>query len=227
MSAAVRLTAAQALVRYLAALSADTGSGVKPLFGGVFAIFGHGNVAGIGEALYRYRDQLPTYRAHNEQAMAHAAIAYAKASMRRRMMACTTSIGPGATNMVTAAALAHVNRLPVLLLPGDVFASRRPDPVLQQVEDFGNPTVTANDCFRPVSRYWDRITRPEQLLRSLPQAIGVLTDAAECGPVTLALPQDVQAQAWDYPRAFFEPRIHAPARHGADSHQLTSAAKLI
>ena len=159
--------------------------------------------------------------------MAHAAIAFAKAKKRRQFMVCTTSIGPGATNMVTAAALAHVNRLPVLLLPGDVFASRRPDPVLQQVEDFSDPTVTANDCFRPVSRYWDRITRPEQLLRSLPQAIGVLTDPAECGPVTLALPQDVQAEAWDYPVAFFEKRIHVLTRQGADTRQLATAAELI
>ncbi len=132
----MRLTAAQALVRYLAALRAQTPEGVQPLFGGVFAIFGHGNVAGMGEALYQHRAELPTYRAHNEQAMAHAAIAYAKANFRRRMMACTTSIGPGATNLVTAAALAHVNRLPVLFLPGDIFVSRAPDPVLQQVEDF-------------------------------------------------------------------------------------------
>ena len=205
MSGTIRLTAAQALVRYLAALSADTGAGVRPLFGGVFAIFGHGNVAGIGEALYRHRDALPTFRAHNEQAMAHAAIAYAKASMRRRMMACTTSIGPGATNMVTAAALAHVNRLPVLLLPGDVFASRAPDPVLQQVEDFHDGGVSANDCFRPVSRYFDRIMHPAQLLTALPRAIHVLTDAALCGPVTLALPQDVQTMACDYPEEFFAP----------------------
>src|SRR5918999_6276829 len=196
----MRLTMAQALVRYLAAQKTELEGRVEPLFAGVWAIFGHGNVAALGEALWQARASLPTYRAHNEQAMAHAAIAFAKASRRRRMMACTTSIGPGATNMVTAAAVAHVNRLPVLLLPGDVFASRRPDRVLQQVEDLNAPTVTANDCFRPVSRYWDRITRPEQLLRSLPQAIGVLTDAAECGPVTLALPQDVQAQAWDYQR---------------------------
>ncbi len=153
----VRLTMAQALVRYLAALRVDVDGAKLPLFGGVFAIFGHGNVAGIGEALYAHRDALPTYRAHNEQAMAHAAIAYAKANMRRRMMACTTSIGPGATNLVTAAALAHVNRLPVLLLPGDVFVSRAPDPVLQQVEDFQDGTVSANDCLRPVSRYFDRI----------------------------------------------------------------------
>jgi len=223
----IRLTMSQALVRYLIAQQTVLDGATAPLIPGVFAIFGHGNVAGLGEALASVRDVLPTYRAHNEQAMAHAAIAYAKAMKRRRFMACTTSIGPGATNMVTAAALAHVNRLPVLLLPGDVFASRRPDPVLQQVEDFGDPTVTANDCFRPVSRYWDRITRPEQVLRSLPQAISVLTDPAECGPVTLALPQDVQAEAWDYPRAFFEPRIHEPARPGADTRQLTRAAELI
>ena len=205
MSDTIRLTTAQALVRYLAALSADTGNGTVPLFGGVFAIFGHGNVAGIGEALYRHRDELPTYRAHNEQAMAHAAIGYAKAQMRRRMMACTTSIGPGATNMITAAALAHVNRLPVLFLPGDIFASHAPDPVLQQVEDFHDGGVSANDCFRPVSRYFDRIYYPEQLLIALPRAIHVLTDPALCGPVTLALPQDVQAMAYDFPDAFFSP----------------------
>src|SRR6187455_3263966 len=211
MSKTLRLTAAQALVRWLAALRVESG---EPLFGGVWAIFGHGNVAGIGEALYAHRDVLPTYRAHNEQAMAHAAIAYAKAHMRRRMMACTTSIGPGATNMVTAAATAHTNRLPVLLLPGDVFVSRAPDPVLQQVEDFTDGTVSANDCFRPVSRYWDRITRPEQLLRALPEAISVLTDPADCGPVTLALPQDVQAEAADFPASFFEPRMHELRRNG-------------
>ena len=205
----MRLTAAQALVRYLAALRAQTPEGVQPLFGGVFAIFGHGNVAGMGEALYAQRNELSTYRAHNEQAMAHAAIAYAKANMRRRMMACTTSIGPGATNLVTAAALAHVNRLPVLLLPGDIFVTRAPDPVLQQVEDFQDGTVSANDCFRPVSRYFDRITHPAQLLTALPRAIRALTDPALCGPATLALPQDVQAMAWDYPAEFFAP---APVR---------------
>ena len=223
----IRLTTSQALVRYLIAQRTVVDGATVPLIPGVFAIFGHGNVAALGEALAAERQALPTYRAHNEQAMAHAAIAYAKTMKRRRFMACTTSIGPGATNMVTAAALAHVNRLPVLLLPGDVFASRRPDPVLQQVEDFGDPTVTANDCFRPVSRYWDRIARPEQLLRSLPQAMSVLTDPAECGPVTLALPQDVQAQAWDYPRAFFETRIHVPAQTGADPRQLAAAADRI
>jgi 3D-(3,5/4)-trihydroxycyclohexane-1,2-dione acylhydrolase (decyclizing) len=200
----IRLTMAQALVRHLAALRVERPDGPR-LFAGVWAIFGHGNVAGVGEALYAHRDELPTFRAHNEQAMAHAAIAYAKASMRRRMMACTTSIGPGATNLVTAAATAHVNRLPVLFLPGDVFASRAPDPVLQQVEDFHDGTVSANDCFRPVSRYFDRIVHPEQLLSALPRAIHVLTDAALCGPVTLALPQDVQTMAFDWPEAFFAP----------------------
>jgi 3D-(3,5/4)-trihydroxycyclohexane-1,2-dione acylhydrolase (decyclizing) len=223
----LRLTMSQALVRYLIAQRTKIDGAKVPLIPGVFAIFGHGNVAALGEALAGVREQLPTYRAHNEQAMAHAAIAYAKAQRRRRFLACTTSIGPGATNMVTAAALAHVNRLPVLLLPGDVFASRRPDPVLQQVESFADPTITANDCFRPVSRYWDRITRPEQLLRSLPQAISVLCDPAECGPATLALPQDVQAQAWDYPASFFEERVHEPVRLGADPRQLRLAAGLI
>ncbi|MFM0483638.1 3D-(3,5/4)-trihydroxycyclohexane-1,2-dione acylhydrolase (decyclizing) [Paraburkholderia strydomiana] len=212
----IRLTTAQALVRYLAAqrVATEDGLGTEPLFGGVFAIFGHGNVAGMGEALYQHRDELPTLRAHNEQAMAHSAIAYAKAHFRRRMMAVTTSIGPGATNLLTAAALAHVNRLPVLLLPGDIFVSRAPDPVLQQVEDSHDGGVSANDAFKPVSRYFDRIMHPAQLLSALPRALRVLTDAGSCGPVTLALPQDVQAQAWDFPADFFAPRIvtfYAPA----------------
>ncbi|HVF65890.1 MAG TPA: 3D-(3,5/4)-trihydroxycyclohexane-1,2-dione acylhydrolase (decyclizing) [Casimicrobiaceae bacterium] len=207
----IRLTMAQALVRYLAALRVESDDGER-LFAGVFAIFGHGNVAGVGEALYASRETLTTYRAHNEQAMAHAAIAFAKASMRRRMMACTTSIGPGATNLITAAATAHVNRLPVLFLPGDVFVSRAPDPVLQQVEFFQDGTVSVNDTFRPVSRYFDRIVHPAQLLTALPRAIHVLTDAALCGPVTLALPQDVQAMAFDYPERFFTP---SPVRFDA------------
>src|SRR6202048_3995527 len=204
----VRLTTAQALVRYLSDLRTRIegahGEEIVPLFGGVFAIFGHGNVAGMGEALYQYRDRLPTYRAHNEQAMAHAAIAYAKAHFRRGMMACTTSIGPGATNLLTAAALAHVNRLPVLFLPGDIFVSRDPDPVLQQVEDFSDGNISANDCFRPVSRYFDRILQPSQLITSLPRAVLTLTDPVLCGPATLALPQDVQAAAFDYPVEVFE-----------------------
>ena len=180
--------------------------GEEALFGGAFAIFGHGNVAGLGEALYQYRDVFPTYRAHNEQGMALAAIAYAKTHMRRRMMAVTSSIGPGATNLLTAAALAHVNRLPVLLLPGDMFITRAPDPVLQQLEDTRDGTVSVNDAFKPLSRYFDRITHPEQLLTALPRAIQALTDAALCGPVTLALPQDVQAEAYDYPVSFFSPQ---------------------
>jgi 3D-(3,5/4)-trihydroxycyclohexane-1,2-dione acylhydrolase (decyclizing) len=225
--AAIRLTAAQALVRFLAAQRVETGQGVEPAFAGVWAIFGHGNVAGIGEALHQLRGVLPTYRAHNEQAMAHAAIAFAKASRRRRMMACTTSIGPGATNMVTAAAVAHVNRLPVLLLPGDVFANRRPDPVLQQIEDFGDGTVSANDCFRPVSRYFDRITRAEQLMPALARAMGVLTDPAECGPVTLALCQDVQAEAFDYPDSLFEARVWPLRRPRPDAGELARATAVL
>jgi 3D-(3,5/4)-trihydroxycyclohexane-1,2-dione acylhydrolase (decyclizing) len=214
---------AQALVRFLAAQRTEIDGRVVPLFGGVFAIFGHGNVAGLGEALAAAKNDLPTYRAHNEQAMAHAAIAYAKALNRRRMMACTSSIGPGATNMVTAAAVAHVNRLPVLFLPGDTFASRRPDPVLQQIEDFGDPTITANDCFRPVSRFWDRISRPEQLIAALPQAIRILTDPADCGPVTLCLPQDVQAEAGDFPDWLFEARVAALRRPEPDKAELSNA----
>jgi len=219
----IRLTAAQATVRYLSAQMTEIDGEKVPLFAGVFAIFGHGNVAGLGEALYGVRETLPTYRAHNEQAMAHAAIAYAKASRRRRMMACTTSIGPGATNMVTAAAVAHVNRLPVLLIPGDVFANRIPDPVLQQVESFGDGTISANDCFRPVSRYFDRITRPEQIIPALNRAMAVLTDPAECGPVTLAMCQDVQAEAYDYPESFFRERLHRMRRQAPDAAELAEA----
>lgn len=216
----VRLTAAQAMFRYLASqMNADG----EPFIAGVWAIFGHGNVAGIGEALHGIRETLPTYRGHNEQSMAHAAIAYSKQLGRRRAMAVTSSIGPGATNMVTAAALAHVNRIPVLFIPGDVFANRAPDPVLQQVEDFQDGTVTANDCFRPVSRYFDRIVRPEQLLTALPRALRVMTDPAECGPVTLAFCQDVQAEAYDYPESFFAPKVWAQRRPRPDADELAAA----
>src|SRR5919197_1010610 len=224
MGNAIRLTTAQALIRYLAAVRVEGARGPEPLFAGVFAIFGHGNVAALGEALHRHREVIPTYRGHNEQAMAHAAIAYAKAQMRRRMMAVTTSIGPGATNLVTAAALAHVNRLPVLFLPGDVFVSRAPDPVLQQVEDFHDAAVSANDCLRPVSRYFDRILHPAQLLTALPRAIQVLTDPALCGPVTIALPQDVQAMACEYPVSFFEPRTITFRATAPESGELASVA---
>ncbi|PSU45332.1 3D-(3,5/4)-trihydroxycyclohexane-1,2-dione acylhydrolase (decyclizing) [Photobacterium frigidiphilum] len=223
----IRLTMAQALVKYLMAQKVDVDGETLPLFEGVFAIFGHGNVAGVGEALYHVQDHLPTFRAHNEQGMAHAAIAFAKANNRRRMMAATTSVGPGALNMVTAAALAHVNRLPVLLLPGDTFATREPDPVLQQIENWNDPTITPNDCFKPVSRFFDRITRPEQLLNSLPQAMRILTDAIECGPVTLSLPQDVQTMAYDYPESFFAERIHRMRRLGADVVEIEQAIELL
>ena len=220
----LRLTMAQALVRYLAAQQIRQFDGsTETAFAGVWAIFGHGNVAGLGEALYAEKDRLPTYRGHNEQSMAHAAIAYAKQHNRRRIMAVTSSIGPGATNMVTAAALAHVNRLPVLFLPGDVFADRRPDPVLQQIEDFSDGTVSANDCFRPVTRYFDRITRPEQLLKALPKMMSVFTDPAMCGPVCLSLCQDVQSEAYDFPAAFFEETVCEIPRPRADKHQLASA----
>jgi 3D-(3,5/4)-trihydroxycyclohexane-1,2-dione acylhydrolase (decyclizing) len=200
----IRLTAAQAMMRWLAAQITPEGD---RFIEGVWAIFGHGNVAGIGEALHGIGARLPTWRGQNEQTMAHAAIAYAKTMKRRKAMAVTSSIGPGATNMVTAATLAHVNRLPVLLIPGDVFANRRPDPVLQQIEDFDDGTVSACDCFRPVSRYFDRISRPEHLLTALPRAMRVMADPANCGPVTLAFCQDVQAEGYDWPQSFFEPKV--------------------
>jgi 3D-(3,5/4)-trihydroxycyclohexane-1,2-dione acylhydrolase (decyclizing) len=224
---ATRLTMAQALVRAMSAQWTEVAGERRRVFAGVWAIFGHGNVAALGEALYAARAVLPTLRAHSEQAMGHAAVAFAKASYRRRMMACTTSIGPGATNLATAAAVAHVNRLPVLLLPGDVFASRAPDPVLQQVEDFGDGLVTANDCLRPLSRYFDRITRPEQLLSAFGRAMQVLTDPAACGPVTLALCQDVQAEACNWPQSFFEERWWKLRRPVADAESLTAAAALL
>jgi len=224
MSKILRLTAAQAMVKYIAAQRNEQG---ETLIAGCWAIFGHGNVAGLGEALYQVQEELPTYRGHNEQTMAHTAIAYAKQLGRKRSMMVTSSIGPGATNMVTAAALAHANRLPVLLVPGDVFANRGPDPVLQQIEDFGDGTVSANDAFKPVSRYFDRITRAEQLLTALPRAFRVLTDPAECGPVTLAFCQDVQAEACDYPEAFFEPKVWRQRRVRPDVNELADMADAI
>ena len=224
----VRLTTAQALVRWMIAQRSELLDGTEvPLFAGVFAIFGHGNVLGLGTALHGAGDALPTWRGQNEQGMALAAVAYARATDRRQVMAATSSIGPGALNMVTAAGVAHANRLPVLLLAGDTFAGRAPDPVLQQVEHFGDPTTTVNDAFRPVSRYFDRITRPEQLLASLPQVARVLTDPADAGPVTLALPQDVQAEEWAFPEAFFEPRVHRVPRPRADLDALAAAAATV
>jgi 3D-(3,5/4)-trihydroxycyclohexane-1,2-dione acylhydrolase (decyclizing) len=220
----IRLTAAQAMMRYIMAQKTEDG---ERFIEGMWAIFGHGNVAGLGEALAHVKDEFPTWRGHNEQTMAHTAIAYAKQNRRTRAMAVTSSIGPGATNMVTAAALAHVNRLPVLLVPGDVFASRGPDPVLQQTEVFADGTVSANDCFRPVSRYFDRISRPEHLLTALPRAFRTLTDPADCGPVTLAFCQDVQAEAYDYPESFFEPRVWRIRRPAPEMAEAQNVAELI
>ena len=220
----IRLTAAQAMVRWLSVQMAEDG---LPFLAGCWAIFGHGNVAALGEALHAARDSFPTWRGHNEQTMAHAAIAYAKQLRRTHAMMVTSSIGPGALNMVTAAGVAHVNRLPVLFVPGDIFAGRGPDPVLQQVEDFTDGTVSANDCFRPVSRYFDRIMRPEQLLTALPRAMRVMTDPADCGPVTLAFPQDVQAEAWDFPQAFFAPRVWRIRRPGLEQAEMIVARDLI
>src|ERR1700726_2507329 len=213
----LRLTMAQALVRFLAAQYVERDGVEHHFVNGCFGIFGHGNVAGIGEALFERPDLLTYYQARNEQAMVHAAVGYARMKNRLSMMACTSSIGPGATNMVTGAALATINRLPVLLLPGDAFASRPVDPVLQQLEAPASQDISVNDCFKPVSRYWDRITRPEQLLTVLPEAMRVLTSPAETGAVTLALPEDVQTEAYAYPEAFFQKRVwhiyrHRPAR---------------
>jgi 3D-(3,5/4)-trihydroxycyclohexane-1,2-dione acylhydrolase (decyclizing) len=224
MTKTIRLTAAQAMVKWLGVQTNEDGD---RFIDGVWAIFGHGNVAGLGEALYHAQDTLPTWRGQNEQTMAHAAIAFAKASKRRRAMAVTSSIGPGATNMVTAAALAHVNRLPVLFIPGDVFADRGPDPVLQQVEDFDDGTISANDCFRPVSRYYDRISRPEHILTALPRALQTMTDPAKCGPVTLSFCQDTQAEAYDYPVSFFEPKTWRMRRPEPDAGELAEVVEAL
>ncbi|MGR9507879.1 3D-(3,5/4)-trihydroxycyclohexane-1,2-dione acylhydrolase (decyclizing) [Rhizobium leguminosarum] len=220
----IRLTAAQAMMKWLSVQMTEDG---ERFIEGVWAIFGHGNVAGIGEALHGIGDALPTWRGQNEQTMAHAAIAYAKTLKRRRAQAVTSSIGPGATNMVTACALAHVNRLPVLFIPGDVFANRRPEPVLQQIEDMNDGTVSANDCFRPVSAYFDRIARPEHLLTCLPRALSVMTDPGHCGPVTLAFCQDVQAELYDYPQAFFEPKVWRIRRPEPDPREVADLADAI
>jgi len=220
----IRLTAAQAMMRWLSVQMTEDGD---RFIEGVWAIFGHGNVAGIGEALHGVGAKLPTWRGQNEQTMAHAAIAYTKTMKRRKAMAVTSSIGPGSTNMITAAALAHVNRLPVLLIPGDVFANRRPDPVLQQIEDFDDGTHSVTDCFRSVSRYFDRISRPEHLLTALPRAMRVMTDPADCGPVTLAFCQDVQAEAYDYPASFFEPKTWRIRQPHPDPRELADLAEAI
>jgi 3D-(3,5/4)-trihydroxycyclohexane-1,2-dione acylhydrolase (decyclizing) len=223
----VRLTMAQALVRYLCAQSTEIDGQRVPLFAGVFGIFGHGNVTCLSEALIDVQDRLPTWRGQNEQSMALAAIAYAKARLRRQIMVATTSVGPGATNMVTAAGVAHANRLPVLLLAGDTYVNRLPDPVLQQVEHFGNPSITVNDAFKPVSRYWDRIVHPAQILSSLPQALATMLDPGDCGPAFIALPQDTQELAHDYPAAFFEERLWTIPRPRPSRDQVAAAAELL
>jgi len=223
----LRLTMAQALLRFLAAQQVERDGVTRPFFGGCFGIFGHGNVAGLGQALQERPDLLTFYPARNEQAMVHAAAGYARMRNRLGALACTSSIGPGATNMVTGAACATINRLPVLLLPGDVFASRRPDPVLQQLEVPWQGDCSVNDCFQPVSRYWDRISRPEQLIPAALAAMRVLTNQAETGAVTLALPQDVQGEAYDYPADFFEARVWRVARPLPDEVALDRAAELI
>ncbi len=223
----VRLTTAQAIVRYLIAQRIEIDGEVVPLFGGVHAIFGHGNVTCLGNALEEVRDELPTWRGQNEQGMALAGVAFAKACRRRRIMVATSSIGPGATNMVTAAGVAMANRLPLLLLAGDTFRSRVPDPVLQQVEPFGDPSTTVNDCFRPVVRYWDRINAPEQVVSSFPHALHTMLDPADCGPAFIGLPQDVQGGAYDYPVRFFEERVHSIRRPRPDTGEIAAAARLL
>ncbi len=223
----VRLTMAQALVRYLTAQKIVIDRKEVPLFGGVFAIFGHGNVTCLGEALEPVQDVLPTWRGQNEQSMALAGIGYTKAKKRRQIMISLSSIGPGATNMVTAAGVAMANRLPLLILAGDTFASRIPDPVLQQIEQFNDPTISVNDCFKPVVRYWDRISRPEQIITSLPQAVATMLDPATCGPAFIGLAQDAQGEAYDYPAAFFEKTVHRVPRARPDADAIREAVKLL
>lgn len=222
-----RLTVSQALVRWLTVQMTDIEDVRVPLFAGVFGIFGHGNVTCISEALEAVQDRLPTWRGQNEQSMALAAIGFAKAKRRRQLMVATSSIGPGALNMITAAGVAHSNRLPVLLIAGDTFTNRLPDPVLQQVEHFGNPTITVNDAFKAVSRYWDRISHPAQLMQSLPQAVAAMLDPADCGPAFLALPQDTQELAFDYPEVFFEERLWRIPRPRPDRRAVAEAAALL
>ncbi|MDH3229245.1 MAG: 3D-(3,5/4)-trihydroxycyclohexane-1,2-dione acylhydrolase (decyclizing) [Alphaproteobacteria bacterium] len=223
----IRLTLAQAIVRHIASQYIEIDGEEQRLCGGGFAIFGHGNVTCLGEALHDHREELPLYRGQNEQSMGFAAAAYAKYHLRRRFMFCTASAGPGTSNLVTSAALAHANRLPVLLLCGDTFLTRLPDPVLQQLENFYNPTLGVNDAFRPVTRYWDRIAHPAQIIQSLPAAIATMLDPADCGPAFLGLPQDVQGWAYDYPAVFFEKKVHRIRRVTPDADEIADAAALL
>ena len=200
-------------------------AGARPFFAGMFGIFGHGNVAGVGQALDQMQSRMRYYQCRNEQAMVHTAAAFAKMSNRMRTLACTTSVGPGATNMVTGAAGATINRLPVLLLPGDIFASRLPAPVLQQLESSSSQDVSVNDCFKPVSRYWDRISRPEQLITSLPEAMRVLTSPSDTGAVTLSLPEDTQTEAFDYPPSLFHERVWTVPRPRGDADAMRAGGR--
>jgi 3D-(3,5/4)-trihydroxycyclohexane-1,2-dione acylhydrolase (decyclizing) len=221
-----RLTLAQAVIRFLTRQSVERDGVEQPFFAGCFGIFGHGNVAGIGQALQEH-PEFRYYQARNEQAMVHAAVAFTRVSRRLRALVCTSSIGPGATNMITGAATATINHLPVLLLPGDLFARRGVGPVLQQLESPATQDISVNDCFKPVSRYWDRLNRPEQAMSALMEAMRVLTSPADTGAVTLALPQDVQAEAFDYPASLFEPRTWRVPRARPDAALLQRAAGLI
>jgi 3D-(3,5/4)-trihydroxycyclohexane-1,2-dione acylhydrolase (decyclizing) len=223
----IRLTLAQAIVRFLIAQKIDDDGKILPLFSGVHAIFGHGNVTCLGSALADVQNELPTYRGQNEQSMALAAVAYARARRRKQIHICSASVGPGSSNMVTAAGVAMSDRLPVLFFCGDNFASRFPDPVLQQVEHFHDMTITTNDAFKAVSAFFDRITRPEQILATLPQAVALMLDPASCGPATFSLAQDIQGEAFDYPAEFFTERVHRIPRYRADEEQLAAAVELI
>nr|WP_092072211.1 3D-(3,5/4)-trihydroxycyclohexane-1,2-dione acylhydrolase (decyclizing) [Dendrosporobacter quercicolus]NSL48626.1 3D-(3,5/4)-trihydroxycyclohexane-1,2-dione acylhydrolase (decyclizing) [Dendrosporobacter quercicolus DSM 1736]SDM38523.1 3D-(3,5/4)-trihydroxycyclohexane-1,2-dione hydrolase [Dendrosporobacter quercicolus] len=223
----VRLTVAQALIRFLNSQYVEVDGRQDKFVKGIFTIFGHGNVVGLGQALEQDAGDLTVHQGRNEQGMAHAAIAFAKQKLRRQIYACTSSVGPGAANMITAAATASANRIPVLLLPGDVYATRQPDPVLQQIEQFHDLTISTNDAFKAVSRYWDRIARPEQLMTACIQAMRVLTDPADTGAVTLALPQDVQGEAYDYPAYFFDRRVHRIERRPATSEMIRAAVQRI
>jgi 3D-(3,5/4)-trihydroxycyclohexane-1,2-dione acylhydrolase (decyclizing) len=225
--ATIRLTTAQAIIRYLANQFIEIDGKEWRLCGGGFGIFGHGNVTCLGEALWNHRQELPLYRGQNEQGMGFAAAAYGKAWLRQRFMFCTASAGPGTANLLTASALAHANRLPMLMLCGDTFITRLPDPVLQQLEHFNDPTLGVNDAFRAVTRYWDRITHPAQVIQTMPSAIATMLDPADCGPAFLGLPQDVQGWAYDYPVAFFAPKTHRIRRQAADAGDLAAAAALL
>ena len=223
----IQLTCAHALVKFLTKQKILIEGKKEPLFPGAFGIFGHGNVACLGQALEENKKELPTWRGHHEQNMALTGIAYSRAKRRKQIFIATSSVGPGSTNMITAAAVAMSNRLPILFLPGDTFANRLPDPVLQQVEHFNNPGLTQNDSFKSVVRYFDRITRPEQIISSLPQAIEIMLDPADCGPACISLSQDVQGEVFDYPEDFFKERVHSIRRPRPDDFQIKKAADII